>query len=273
MAVFLCRERKLDYSSRTLCMGILNVTPDSFSDGGNNATYEAAIRSAEEMVKAGADIIDVGGESTRPGYTVVSDDEELGRVAPVIEYISKNLDVAISVDTYKSYVAEGAIKAGAHILNDITGLMADRKIATVAKDYNAGLILMFNARTNGESAGSIIERAKTELKYSIDIAHEAGITDEYIMTDPGIGFGTTREQDAELIRNLDQLSFDKKYPVLLAASRKRVVADLMGRECVAADRDSASIGLELAGIKYGANALRVHNVLATIDAVRCYEKL
>ena len=269
---YYCRDRKLIYGKRTLCMGILNVTPDSFSDGGINSSLDSAMATVEEMVNAGVDIIDVGGESTRPGYTTISDEEELSRIVPVISAIRSRFDVIISVDTYKSAVAKGALEAGAHIINDITGLMGDENMASVVADSKAGVILMFNARTNGEMNQDIVERAIAELTVSIDKAHEAGIADEYIMTDPGIGFGTTREQDMALVKNVGKLSFGK-YPVLLAGSRKRLVAELMERQSTPAERDPASIALALAGISYGANAIRVHNVKDSVDAFRCYDRL
>lgn len=270
--IFKCRDRNLDFGSKTLCMGILNCTPDSFSDGGVNFSYDAAMRSVEEMVKYGADVIDVGGESTRPGFETVSDDEEISRVSPVIESISKNFDVVISVDTYKSPVARAALEAGAHIVNDITGFMADMNMASIVKEYDASCILMFNARTNGKMDCDIVARAVRELKESIKIAKNAGIGEDRIIVDPGIGFGTTREEDQELIKNLKMISLCGKYPLLLALSRKRIVAELLGRETLPIERDPASIGLGIAGVINGADMLRVHNVKDTVDALKCFDK-
>ncbi len=269
-----CRERSLKFGSKTLCMGILNATPDSFSDGGKNYSLDAAMKNIEEMVNFGADVIDVGGESTRPGYTVISDEEEISRIVPVIKNIRENFDVTISVDTYKSGVAKAALDSGAHIINDITGLMADSKMASVIKEYDAGAVLMFNKRTKGDSfEEGIVFRAVDELCESIKIAKEAGISDDRIILDPGIGFGTTREEDQLLIRNLRLLSMGDKYPVLLALSRKRVVADLLGRETQADERDAASIGLGIAGVTNGADMLRVHNVKDTVDALKCFDAI
>lgn len=268
-----CRERSLEFSNKTLCMGILNVTPDSFSDGGKNASFDDALNTVSNMVKYGVDIVDIGGESTRPGYTKISDDEEISRIAPVISAVKANFDVTISVDTYKSEVARAALDEGAHIINDITGFLADSKMSDVVKEYDAGCVLMFNKRTNGElSSSDITKRAISELKESIDIAHKSGVSDDKIILDPGIGFGTTREEDQELIRNISLLSMDKKYPVLLALSRKRVVADLLGRETSAEERDPGSIGLGLAGVMNGADMLRVHNVKDTVDALKCFDR-
>ncbi len=269
-----CRDRELTFGKRTLCMGILNVTPDSFSDGGVNFTYDKAMASVEEMVKFGADVIDVGGESTRPGFTQISDEEEISRITPVIEAIKANFDVAISVDTYKSKVAEGALLSGAHIINDITGFLYDSDMAQVVKKYDAGGVLMFNKRTNGEESDSnIVFRAVDELSMSLKIAKEAGIEDDRIILDPGIGFGTTREEDKMLIGNLRLITMGDRYPVLLALSRKRVVADLLGRETVANERDAGSIGLGLSGVINGAGMLRVHNVKDTVDALKCFDAI
>lgn len=273
MTIIKCRDRELVFGRRTLCMGILNVTPDSFSDGGKNFGLSSAVTNALQMVDDGADVIDIGGESTRPGYTEISCQEEIDRIVPVIETLRRESDVIISVDTYKSEVAKAALKAGAHIINDITGFMADANMAPVVKEYEAGAILMFNARTKGESEGEITGRAMNELLESIDIAHRAGITDDYLILDPGIGFGTTREQETELIHNLKRLSFDGRYPVLLALSRKRLAGEILMRPTLPDERDSVSIGLGLAGVFNGAGMLRVHNVKDTVDALRGFDRL
>ena len=256
-------------------MGILNVTPDSFSDGGLHNSFDEAFKAACEMVEQGASIIDVGGESTRPGgYTPVSADEEMSRVIPVISKISSELDVAISVDTIKSQVADEAMKAGCHIINDINGLLSDENMACVASKHSAGVVVMFNPRLGiNDEISDIVKRAEMNLILSVNRALDAGVSSESIMTDPGVGFDTTREDDIELIKNIDKCSLDKKYPILLGASRKRIAAHLIGRESSPMDRDSISTGIALAGVSNGASVIRTHNVQMTVDALNGYWKL
>ena len=271
MSVVKCRDRILDFTSRTLVMGILNVTPDSFSDGGDNYLVDNALEAVDSMVKSGADVIDVGGESTRPGYEQISDEEEIARIVPVIKRIVSNYDVAISVDTYKPNVARAALEAGAHIINDICAL-EDPDMAGVVASYNAGLILMYNARNYPcDEDKSVSDYAAQVLSESVNKAISAGGTKDKIILDPGIGFGTTREQDADLIRELSKISLEGQYPVLLALSRKRLVAEVMGGTTTPKERDGASLGLGLAGVNNGADMLRVHNVKLTVDALKGYD--
>lgn len=268
----MCRDRSIEFGDRTKVMGILNVTPDSFSDGGRNFKLSDAMFSVERMINEGAAVIDVGGESTRPGYSEISVDEELSRIVPVIEAISASFDVVISVDTYKSRVADGALEAGAHVINDIYGFLYDPHMADVVKRYDAGAILMFNCRRNGECINDdIVERAIREISASINKALDAGIPEQSIMVDPGIGFGTSRQQDIDLIRAMDKISGYGKYPMLLACSRKRTAAALLERETTPDQRDPVSIGMVLAGSSLGANMVRSHNVGDTCDALAGYE--
>ena len=270
--VISCRGKRLEYGHRTLIMGILNVTPDSFSDGGKNRKLSDALFAAERMIREGADIIDVGGESTRPGYTMISVDEELERIAPVIERIEDAFDTVISVDTYKADVAEGALRAGAHIVNDIYGFMYDPKMAEKASEYDAAAVLMFNCRRNGECLNEdITGRAIRELSGSIERARAAGMEDDRLIVDPGIGFGTSRAQDIELIRSLDRISMSGRFPVLLAASRKRVAADILDYDTTPEERDAVTMGIGLAGVNNGASILRVHNVKMTYESLKGYE--
>lgn len=267
-----CRDKRLEFDKQTLIMGILNVTPDSFSDGGKNFRLSDAMFSVQRMIDEGAAVIDVGGESTRPGYTQISVDEELSRIVPVVTAIKENFDTVISVDTYKEGVAKGALEAGCHIINDIYGFMYDPNMASVVKDYDAGCILMFNCRRNGEAVSEdIIDRAVRELDGSIRTAHRVGIEDDHIILDPGIGFGTSRAQDIALTARISELSYDSRYPVLLACSRKRTPAAVLDRETTADQRDPVSIGMALAGIASGASMIRVHNVKDSADAVRGFE--
>lgn len=264
MEVWKLRGKDLKLTKSPLIMGILNVTPDSFSDGGKFDSYDKAMKHAEEMISRGAAIIDIGGESTRPGAAKIGEAEELERVVPIVEGIVKNFDTVISVDTYKSKVAEETLKAGAHIINDIYGFLKDENMAAVAKQYEAGIVLMANAelRTDGSD---IITYAEAHLKRSLELCHNVGITDDHILIDPGVGFHTTREEDLKLIR-------DFKYGdnTLLGVSRKRIVAHLLDRETEASERAAGSVGLALAGAAKGARVIRVHDVLETRDALKTY---
>ncbi|WP_459503800.1 dihydropteroate synthase [Bacillus sp. C1] len=250
-----CGEYTLDLNKKTLIMGILNVTPDSFSDGGNYDEVNAAVRRAKEMVKDGADIIDIGGESTRPGFAKVSVEEELGRVIPMIRAVSKEVKVPISIDTYKAEVAKRAIEAGAHVINDIWGAKAEPKIAEVAAHYNVPIILMHNR--DNTNYRNLMADMIADLYESVKIAKDAGVPDENIMLDPGIGFAKTAEQNLEVMRHLEKLNV-LGYPVLLATSRKSFIGhilDLPVEERV--EGTGASVCL---GIEKGCEMIRVHDV-------------
>ena len=262
-----CGDKELVFGKKTFVMGILNVTPDSFSDGGMYDTPEKALEHAKEMVEQGADIIDVGGESTRPGYTPVSTDEEKERVIPAIEAIRRELDVIISVDTTKSDVAKAAVEAGANIINDVSGLKADPKMAKVAAETGAAVVLMYNRRF--VEKGDLDFRADdlTEginyVKESIKLANESGIPDDRIITDPGIGFGTSRLQDLALTSGIMQFSMGGKYPVLYGGSRKRVVRMFLSEGVDGRYVDNVSIGLACTAVTSGASIVRVHDVKNT----------
>ncbi|MBO1582662.1 dihydropteroate synthase [Bacillus sp. XF8] len=250
-----CGEYTLNLNKKTLIMGILNVTPDSFSDGGNYDKVNAAVSHAREMVDGGADIIDIGGESTRPGFAKVSVEEELGRVIPMIRAVSKEVKVPISIDTYKAEVAKQAIEAGAHVINDIWGAKAEPKIAEVAAHYNVPIILMHNRENTNYR--NLMADMIADLYESVKIAKGAGVPDENIILDPGIGFAKTSEQNLEAMRNLEQLHV-LGYPVLLATSRKSFIGhvlDLPVEERV--EGTGASICL---GIEKGCEMIRVHDV-------------
>jgi len=250
-----CGEYTLDLNKKTLIMGILNVTPDSFSDGGNYDEMNAAVSHAREMVSNGADIIDIGGESTRPGFAKVSVEEELGRVIPMIQAVSKEVKVPISIDTYKAEVAKQAIEAGAHVINDVWGAKAEPKIAEVAAHYNVPIILMHNR--DNTNYRNLMADMIADLYESVKIAKGAGVPDENIVLDPGIGFAKTPEQNLEAMRNLEKLHV-LGYPVLLATSRKSFIGhvlDLPVEERV--EGTGASICL---GIDKGCEMIRVHDV-------------
>ena len=261
--------------TKTLCMGILNVTPDSFSDGGKFTDVDVAVSHALKMRDDGADIIDIGGESTKPGYLPISVDEEISRVIPVIKRLSQYEDLTLSIDTMKSEVAKEALLSGCKIVNDISGFAFDSKMASTISSYNASAIIVFNyfytAKKNDVSNLDIIDIALMGLSSSIEMATQAGISADKISIDPGIGFGTTRQQELTLIRRLSELSFNNKYPILLACSRKRIVRELMGTQLDSNNIDLASISLGLAGVKNGASMLRVHDVKNTVVALKGFD--
>ena len=247
---------KLDFAKKTFVMGILNVTPDSFSDGGKYNSVDNAVKHALEMVADGADIIDIGGESTRPGHTPISAEEELKRIIPAIKAIRSEVDVLISVDTFKSEVARAAIEAGAHIINDIWGAQYDPEIARVAAEFNVPIILMHN-RKDEVYSNNFWADAKSDLEKSIQIVREAGVKDEYIWLDPGIGFAKSHEQNIEMMKALPQL-VDMGYPVLLATSRKRMIGTVL--DLPVEERLEGTGATCCYGVGKGCHIVRVHDV-------------
>ncbi|MGG0657412.1 dihydropteroate synthase [Rummeliibacillus pycnus] len=260
---------KLDFANETFVMGILNVTPDSFSDGGKYSSVENAVNHAKEMVADGAKIIDIGGESTRPGHTPVSADEELSRIIPAIKAIRSEVDVLISVDTFKSEVARAAIEAGAHIINDIWGAQYDPEIAKVAAELNVPIILMHN-RKNEDYGEDFWADAKTDLEKSIDIAHKAGVKDEYIWLDPGIGFAKSHEQNIEMMKALPQL-VDMGYTVLLATSRKRMIGTIL--DLPVNERMEGTGATCCYGVDKGCHMVRVHDVKSITRMMKMMDAL
>ena len=206
-----------EFGNHTYVMGILNVTPDSFSDGGKFNNIDSALKHTEQLINDGADIIDVGGESTRPNYTKISDEEEIERVVPVIEKIKADFDVPVSIDTYKSKVAAAAVGAGADLVNDIWGLKYDKNMAEVIAKSGAACCLMHN-RERAEY-NSFVEDVLDDLRETIAIAKKAGIADDKIILDPGVGFAKSYEQNLIITNNVDRLN-ELGYPVLLGTSRK-----------------------------------------------------
>lgn len=263
-----CGPYVFDYQKKTYIMGILNVTPDSFSDGGKYNHIDAALKHVEQMVKDGADIIDIGGESTRPGYVPISDEEEIERVVPVIEAIAKNLEVPMSVDTYKSSVAREAIKAGAHIINDIWGAKADPNMANVAAALQVPIILMHNRE--GNVYQHFLRDALNDLYESIAIVKKAGVKDENIILDPGIGFGKSVAQNLEMMRNLDTL-VSTGYPVLLATSRKSTIGHVLNLPT--SERVEGTIAMNCFGIQQGCQLVRVHDVREMARAAQMMDAL
>lgn len=266
-------RRSLPYGERTLVMGVLNVTPDSFSDGGKFFSFDAAIAQAAQMIEAGADIIDVGGESTRPGSEFVSEQEELSRVLPVIERLASSGAVPISIDTTKAAVARAALAAGAEIINDISGLRFEPAIADKAAQADAGLLLMHSRGTPKDMqqipfAENILANVIDGLHLSISIAEQHGVARESIAIDPGIGFGKTVEQNLELIAKLDQLAREfSDLPIVVGTSRKSFLGKLLGG-APADERLYGTIATVVASVLNGAHIVRVHDVKATVQAVR-----
>ena len=268
-----CRDRNIELGKRTLIMGILNVTPDSFSDGGKYNNLDSALEQAKKMVEDGVDIIDIGGESTRPGHTQISVEEEIGRVVPVIEMLSKELDVIISIDTYKYQVAEAALKAGAHIINDIWGLQYDNgEMAKLAADYNVPVIAMHN-QNGTEYSEDIILSMRKFFERTYEISDRYGISRDNIILDPGIGFGKGMEENIEVLARLEELRDMGK--ILLGTSKKRFIGTILGGLSTD-ERVEGTVATTVIGIEKGVDIVRVHNVLenkrAALVADRIYRR-
>ncbi|MEN2766699.1 dihydropteroate synthase [Ornithinibacillus xuwenensis] len=249
-----------DLSARTHIMGILNVTPDSFSDGGSYTTVERAVKQAVEMERSGADIIDIGGESTRPDHEPISVEEELSRVLPMIDAVKQAVHIPISIDTYKAETARKAVEAGAEIINDVWGAKKEPEIASVAAEYNVPIILMHNRMNDNYT--SIIDDMKRDLQESIEIALKAGVPNENIILDPGIGFAKDAKDNLIVMNNLEQLA-ELGYPLLLATSRKRFIGSILDVPPV--ERDNGTGATTCLGITKGANIVRVHNVKLNVE--------
>lgn len=253
-----------EYGKRTYIMGILNVTPDSLSDGGNFNNIDAAIKHAREMIEDGVDIIDIGGESTRPGHKYVEADEEIQRVIPVIKELKKEINVPISIDTYKSKVAEEALKLGVEMINDVWGLKRDKDMAKVVAKYDAHVCIMHN-QDGTDYNEDIMESIKKSLNESISIALKAGVKKNKIVLDPGIGFGKTFEQNLEVLKRLDELN-DLGYPILLGTSRKSVIGNVLNVE--PKERLEGTIATTVLGVRDGVDIVRVHDVKENLKAAK-----
>ena len=264
-------RRSLPYGERTLVMGVLNVTPDSFSDGGEFFSMDRAVAHAEQMIAEGADIIDIGGESTRPGSAFVSEAEELQRVIPVIERLAAKSSAPISIDSTKSSVARAAIAAGAEIINDISGLRFDPSIADEAAKAKAGLVLMHSRGTPKNMqelppVDDIMSEVISGLRMSVAIAEERGVARNCIAIDPGIGFGKTLAQNVELIAKLDQLVIAfAEFPIMIGTSRKSFIGKLLDN-APADERLHGTIASVAASVLNGAHIVRVHDVKAAVEA-------
>lgn len=257
-----------EFKDRTYVMGILNVTPDSFSDGSKYNTLDRALKHTEEMIKDGMDIVDVGGESTRPGYTMISDEEEISRVVPVVEKIKAEFDIPISVDTYKSGVAKAAIDAGADLINDIWGFKYDENMAQVVKDGNISCCLMHNRKEMDYT--DYMNDVLNDLKESIAKAKAVGIDDKRICTDPGVGFAKTYEQNLEIINKLEMLN-TLGYPVLLGTSKKSVIG--LTLDLPSDERVEGTIATSVLAVVKNSLFVRVHNVKENKRAILMTEKI
>ncbi|MDF2856862.1 MAG: dihydropteroate synthase [Neobacillus sp.] len=250
-----CGHHTLELGKKTLVMGILNTTPDSFSDGGKYTEIEKAVEHAKKMVESGADIIDIGGESTRPGFAAVSVEEELQRVIPVIKAVSQHVNIPISIDTYKAEVAKQALDAGAHIINDIWGAKADEKMAVVAAQYDAPIILMHNRQNRDYHL--FLRDVIDDLYESIAIVKKAGVKDTNIILDPGIGFAKDYHENILMMQSLDTLTA-LGYPVLLGTSRKTMIGQALNLP--ASERMEGTGATVCFGIQKGCQIIRVHDV-------------
>ena len=265
-------RRSLRYGERTLVMGVLNVTPDSFSDGGQFFSLAGALAHAEQMIDEGADIIDIGGESTRPGSNFVSEEEELCRVIPVIERLA-NLSAPISIDTTKPEVARIALEAGAEIVNDISGLRFDQTIAEVAAAAKAGIVLMHSRGTPKDMQQmppmqNALAEVSSALTESVALAEKIGVARKSIAIDPGIGFGKTVEQNVELIAELDQLAQQfPGMPILIGTSRKSFLGKLLNG-APADERVHGTTASIVAAVLKGAHIVRVHEVKSAVEAIK-----
>ena len=254
---------RLSWGQRTYVMGVINVTPDSFSGDGLGGDVQAAVEQALRFEAEGADFLDIGAESTRPGHHLISETEEMKRLLPSLEAVAACVSIPISVDTWKSGVARAALNVGASIVNDVWGLQADPDMAGVVAEHNAGLIVMHNQR--GHHYDDLLEDVAGGLRKSSDSALEAGVSRENLIVDPGIGFGKTADQNLEVLKNLRRLK-ELELPVLVGTSRKSTIGRLLGLPPdQRIEGTAASVALAIAG---GADVVRVHDVQAMTRVCR-----
>ncbi|HFI0790806.1 TPA: dihydropteroate synthase [Streptococcus suis] len=251
-------------------MGILNVTPDSFSDGGNYNEVEAALIQVEKLLADGVTVIDVGGESTRPGASFVSEEDEIARVVPIIRAIKENYDCLVSIDTYKTGTARAALEAGADILNDVWAGLYDGDMLALAAEYKVPIILMHNQKE--ESYADVVMEVKNFLAERAQAALDAGVSAGKIWLDPGFGFSKNVQHNLDLLQGLDQIT-GIGYPVLFGISRKRVVDYLLGGNSLPTDRDQSTAALSAWAVQKGCKMVRVHNVAANRDIVKVWDQL
>ena len=248
-------NKEFNIENHAYIIGILNVTPDSFSDGGNYNCIDQALFRVETMIEEGVDILDIGGESTRPGYKMITEEEEIERVTPVIEAMKSRFDIPISLDTYKGGVAKAGIKAGADMINDIRGLLYDSEMAKVIAESEVACCLMHNR--NEAIYMDFMEDVKSDLSKSLEIAKRAGIKDNRIILDPGVGFGKTYEQNLEIIRRVGELK-TLGFPILLGTSRKSVIG--LTLDLPVAERLNGTLATAAYGLMQGCAFFRVHDI-------------
>ena len=261
-------NREFDVENRCYIMGILNVTPDSFSDGGKFNNMDSALKHAEEMIRDGADIIDIGGESTRPGHQVITDEEEIARVTPVIEAVKRNFDIPVSIDTYKSAVAEAALQAGADLVNDIWGFRHDEKVAQVTAEYGAACCLMHNRHE--PVYNDFLQDVADDMKECLRIAKNAGIPDDKIILDPGVGFGKTFEHNLMITNHFDVL-LRLGYPVLLGISRKSMIG--LALDLPVDARVEGTLATSVIGVMRGCSCVRGHDIKENRRAIQMTEAI
>lgn len=261
-------KKFFDVMHHTYVMGIMNLTPDSFSDGGQYNQMDQSLKHAQGLIDEGADILDIGGESTRPGHTQISPEEEIERIAPVIEKIKKEFDIPLSVDTYKSSVAKVALELGADMVNDIWGLKYDGKMAPLVADYKVPVCLMHNRREMDYK--EFISDTILDLKESIQLAKEAGIGEDKIILDPGVGFAKSYEQNLEVIRRLEKY-LTLGYPVLLGTSRKSVIGLTLNLPFH--EREEGTLVTTVMAVMSGCSFVRVHDVKSNVRAIKMAEAI
>lgn len=261
-------NKEFELGKHTYVMGILNVTPDSFSDGGKFNTIDAALKQAEKMIAEGVDIIDIGGESTRPGYTLLGDEEEISRVVPAIEAVKKQFDIPVSVDTYKGNVAKAAIGAGADLINDIWGLKYDDILARVIAESGLPCCLMHNRKEPDYK--DFMQDMLSDLYETVKIAEKAGIADDKIILDPGVGFGKTYENNLEAINKLEQMHA-LGYPILLGTSRKSVIG--LTLDLPVEERVEGTLVTTVMGVMKKCSFVRVHDVKENKRAIAMTEAI
>ncbi len=261
-------NQKFETKDHTYVMGILNITPDSFSDGGKFLALDNALFRVEEMISQGMDILDVGGESTRPGYRMLSDQEEIERIIPVIEAVKSRFNVPVSLDTYKSKVAKAGIEAGVDLINDIWGLKYDTAMAEVIATAEIPCCLMHNRKQ--ADYRNLMEEVAADLAETIQIATKAGIAENKIILDPGVGFGKTYENNLEVINRLDELNMFG-YPLLLGASRKSVIG--LTLDLPVSERLTGTLVTTVIAVMKGCAFVRVHDIKENVQAIKMAEAI
>ena len=261
-------SREFDINNHTYIMGILNVTPDSFSDGGKFSMLDSALFHVEEMIAEGMDILDIGGESTRPGYQMLSEEEEIARIMPVIEAVKSRFDVPVSLDTYKSKVTKAGIVAGVDLINDIWGLKYDKEMAKVIKAADIPCCLMHNRKE--ADYRNFMEEVAADLAETIRLANEAGIGGDKIILDPGVGFGKSYEYNLEIMNRLDELKIFG-YPILLGASRKSVIG--LTLDLPVSERLTGTLVTTVIAVMKGCAFVRVHDIRENAQAIKMTEAI